>query len=92
MTEKRTAKGRFAPGTSGNPDGARKHKNPEQKLLESIARDAPALVERALIEAQTDNRILAEVLAYLTECMRTKNLQFEAELQAMKYTAAGGVH
>lgn len=61
-------------------------------MLSAIERDAPALVERALVQAQTDNQVLCEVLRYLSECLKAKNLQFEAELQAMKYTAAGGVH
>ncbi|UTJ49787.1 hypothetical protein NLZ15_22710 (plasmid) [Atlantibacter subterranea] len=92
MTGQRNAKGQFAPGHAGGPGGARKRKTPEQKLLEAIERDAPGLVERALIVAQTDNAVLAEVIRYLTECLATKNLQAAAELAAMQYTAAGGVH
>ncbi|HDX8858935.1 TPA: hypothetical protein RQO47_003952 [Klebsiella michiganensis] len=88
----RNEKGQFAAGNAGGPGGARQRKTPEQKMLAAIERDAPALVERALVAGMTDNAVLAEVLAYLTECLRTKNIQAEAELQAMKYAAAGGVH
>ncbi|UUI59686.1 DUF5681 domain-containing protein [Aeromonas salmonicida] len=84
--------GRFNPGQSGNPEGARKRKTPEQKLLEAIERDAPALVERGLIVGMTDNAVLASALNYLAECLRYKNIQATAELQALNYTAAGGVH
>lgn len=91
MSEQRN-NGRFTPGQSGNPEGARKRKTPEEKLLAAIERDAPALVERALIAAQTDNAVLAEVMRYLSECLATKNLQAAAELQALNYTAAGGMH
>lgn len=92
MTEQRNEKGHFAPGHDGNPNGRRPRKTPEQKLLDAIATHGPAVVEKALVAAQDDNAVLAEALAYLTECMRTKNLQFEAELHAIKYTAVGGVH
>lgn len=88
----RNEKGQFAPGHEGNPNGRRPRKTPEQRLLEAVERDAPTLVERALIEAQTDNAVLAQVLAYLTECLRTKNIQAEAELHAIKCNAVGGVH
>lgn len=84
--------GRFNPGQSGNPEGARKRKTPEQKLLEAIEHDAPALVERGLIVGMTDNAVLASALNYLAECLRYKNIQATAELQALNYTAAGGVH
>ena len=92
MMSERNEKGQFTAGNAGGPGGARQRKTPEQKMLEAIERDAPALVEHALIVAQTDNAVLAEVMRYLSECLKSKNLQFEAELQAMKYTAAGGVH
>ena len=69
---------------------ARQRKTAEQKMLSAIERDAPALVERALIAAQTDNAVLAEVMRYLSECLKAKNLQFEAELQAVTYAAASG--
>lgn len=91
MSQQRNEKGHFAPGTSGNING-RPRKTPEQKLLEAIERDAPALVERGLTVGMTDNQVLAQSLAYLTECLRTRNIQAEAELHAIKYTAAGGVH
>ncbi|MGY3806830.1 DUF5681 domain-containing protein [Aeromonas veronii] len=84
--------GRFVPGKSGNPEGARRRKTPEQKLLAAIERDAPALVERGLIAGMTDNAVLAAALGYLTECLRCKNIEREAELLALKYTATGGVH
>lgn len=87
----RNEKGHFAPGTSGNRNG-RPRKTPEQKLLEAIERDAPGLVERGLTVGMTDNQVLAQALAYLTECLRTRNIQAEAELHAIKYRAAGGVH
>ena len=88
----RNEKGQFTPGYAGGPGGARKRKTPEQKLLEAIERDAPALVERGLTVGMTDNQVLAQSLAYLTECLRTRNIQAEAELHAIKYTAARGVH
>ncbi|QXC36164.1 hypothetical protein [Aeromonas sp. FDAARGOS 1407] len=88
----RDHKGQFAPGNTGGPGGARKRKTPEQKLLAAIERDAPALVERGLIVSMTDNTVLAAALGYLTECLRCKNIEREAELQALKYTATGGVH
>lgn len=88
----RNEKGQFAAGYAGGPGGARKRKTPEQKLLEAIERDAPALVERGLTVGMTDNQVLAQSLAYLTECLRTRNIQAEAELHAIKYAAAGGVH
>lgn len=88
----RNERGQFTAGNSGGPGGARQRKTPEQKLLEAIAAHAPAVVEKALVAAQDDNAVLAAVMNYLAESMRFKNLQFEAELQAMKYTAAGGVH
>ncbi len=88
----RNERGQFTAGNAGGPGGARQRKTPEQKLLEAIAAHAPAVVEKALVAAQDDNAVLAAVMNYLAESMRFKNLQFEAELQAMKYTAAGGVH
>lgn len=91
MTD-RNPKGQFTPGNAGGPGGARKRRTQEQKLMTAIERDAPALIERALIIAQTDNAVLAEVLSYLTACLNTKNIEREAELRAMQYTAAGGVH
>ena len=91
MSEQRN-NGRFTPGQSGNPEGARKRKTPEEKLLAAIERDAPALVERGLIVGMTDNAVLASALNYLAECLRYKNIQATAELQALNYTAAGGVH
>lgn len=92
MSQQRNEKGHFAQGHDGNPNGRRSRKTPEQKLLEAIERDAPALVERGLTVGMTDNQVLAQSLAYLTECLRTRNIQAEAELHAIKYTAAGGVH
>ena len=92
MSQQRNEKGHFAPGHDGNPSGRRPRKTPEQKLLEAIERDAPALVERGLTVGMTDNQVLSHSLAYLTECLRTRNIQAEAELHAIKYTAAGGVH
>ena len=92
MMSERNEKGQFTAGNAGGPGGARQRKTAEQKMLGAIERDAPALVDRALSAAQTDNAVLAEVMRYLSECLKAKNLQFEAELQAMKYTAAGGVH
>lgn len=91
MKEQRDEKGRFAQGNTGGPGGARTRKTPEQKLLTSIEKDAPALVERGLVIGMTDNAVLASALAYLTECLRTRNLQTEAELQALKCTALGGI-
>lgn len=83
--------GRFALGTSGNPNGARLHKTAEQKLLASIEKKAPALIERSLTVAQTDNAVLAEVVRYLTECLHTKNLQAAVELAAVKYAGTPSV-
>lgn len=90
----RNEKGQFAAGNPGGPGGVRKRKTREQRLQETIMNDAPALVERALHVAQTDNAVLAEVLRYLTECLHTKNLQAAAELQAMQHAAAtaGSMH
>lgn len=92
MSEQRNENGQFAPGNGGGPGGARKRKTAEQKLLEAIERDAPALVERGLIVGMTDNAVLASALNYLAECLRYKNIQATAELQALNYAAAGGVH
>lgn len=92
MAEQRNTKGQFTAGYAGGPGGARKRKTPEQKLLEAIAAHAPAVVEKALVAAQDDNAVLAAVMNYLAESMRFKNLQFEAELHAIKYTVVGGVH
>ncbi|CAN1579109.1 hypothetical protein MZ16F84_40730 [Escherichia coli] len=86
----RNEKGQFTPGYAGGPGGARKRKTSEQKLLEAIAAHAPAVVEKALVAAQNDNAVLAAVMNYLAESMRFKNLQFEAELQAVTYAAASG--
>lgn len=90
MSDQRNS-GRFAPGQSGNPEGARRRKTPEEKLLLAIERDAPALVARGLIVGTTDNAVLAAALGYLAECLRCKNIEREAELHALRYTA-GGVH
>ncbi|HEC2553940.1 TPA: hypothetical protein R2K55_005775 [Raoultella ornithinolytica] len=86
----RNEKGQFTAGNAGGPGGARQRKTPEQRMLSAIERDAPALVERALIVAQTDNAVLAEVMRYLSECLATRNLEKAAELQAVTYAAASG--
>ncbi len=85
MSEQRN-NGRFTPGQSGNPEGARKRKTPEEKLLAAIERDAPALVGRGLIVGMTDNAVLASALNYLTENLRYKNIEATAKLQAPNYT------
>lgn len=92
MSQQRNEKGHFAPGNDGNPNGRRPKKTAEQRLLAAIERDAPALVERGLTVGMTDNQVLAQSLAYLTECLRTRNIQAEAELHAIKYTSVGRVH
>ena len=78
---KRDEKGLFAPGTSGNPNG-RPKKTAEERLLEAVAKHAPSTIERALHAAQGDNAVLAAAMGYLTETLKTRNLELQLQLLA----------
>lgn len=78
---KRDEKGLFAPGASGNPNG-RPKKNSEDRLLDAVTKYAPATIERALITAQGDSAVLAAVMGYLTETLKTRNLELQLQLLA----------
>ncbi|TKV13250.1 hypothetical protein FDX19_02625 [Citrobacter sp. wls619] len=89
----RNKKGQFAPGHEGNPNGRRPKATPEERLLEAVAKYAPATIERALTVAQGDNAVLAAVMGYLTETLRTRNFELQLQLlAAAQKPADNGVH
>lgn len=92
MSQQRNEKGHFAPGTSGNRNG-RPKKTAEERLLDAVAKYAPATIEHALIAAQSDNAVLAGVMNYLAETLKTRNLELQLQLLAAAQKPADiGVH
>jgi hypothetical protein len=73
----RTASGRFAPGTSGNPAGSKRgpRTNTMQQRLEGLLKaKGPVILERAFEVARTDDEVLAGLLNYLAASQAAHNI------------------
>lgn len=79
----RAARGRFAPGKSGNPAGGGKRLTAEQRIERAMHAHGVGLLERAFVEAQTDNTVLASLLGFLASCQNASNVHSSALLQSM---------
>lgn len=64
----RAARGRFAAGQSGNPAGTSQRLTIEQRIERALSTHGVGLIERAFVEAKTDNLVLAGLLNFLGSC------------------------
>ncbi|MDV7210772.1 hypothetical protein [Azotobacter beijerinckii] len=78
----RASRGRFAPGQSGNPAGGAKRLTAEQRIERAMNTHGVGLLERAFVEAQTDNLVLANLLGFLASCQNASSVHSVALLQA----------
>ncbi len=77
----RDGKGRFKPGNNANPAG-RPKLTTEQRIERALTTHGPAILDRAFVEARTDNTVMAALLNFLASCQGAQNLATAAMLQA----------
>ncbi|MEB0076304.1 hypothetical protein QN386_06915 [Pseudomonas sp. CCI3.2] len=82
QTETRDQKGRFAPGTSGNPIGGNKRLTAEQRIERALSAHGPEMLEHAFLRAKEDDAVLTGLLNFLTASQGTANLNAAALLLA----------
>lgn len=80
-TIQRDVKGRFGPGNNANPAG-RPKLTTEQRIERALTTHGPAILDRAFVEAKTDNAVMAALLNFLAGCQGARNLAAAAMLQA----------
>ncbi|MGE4335650.1 MAG: hypothetical protein AB7E55_06715 [Pigmentiphaga sp.] len=81
MTEtNRDTKGRFGPGNQANPAG-RPKLTTEQRIERALTTHGPAILDRAFVEAKTDNAVLAALLSFLSTCQGAANIAYLAAQQ-----------